>query len=523
METQGLPGTQFDVSSGMLPYSQSSYPGAPYPGPDTYNSNMPQPYTQQGKPSYPGGQDPTRQLPRGGGGGGGGRTHNYQAAPTKVFNRGDIPGLGGGGHEEEPSPFRGHDQAATPPGPPGPNTTFPDSPSFYPGMVFAIPMSQPDPEPPAPPSPQAARPTGRQQPQQSPPSQAFGFVRKPSKQQGGSPGGRPSQPPPPSYPDSGFGPDGGTMVLPPPGMGGMLPPQQSQQQQHLLLAPPLGPGGPYGGGPQTPPGAGGMQPPLDERAAQDARQRAYRQELDEQVRRKRMQREFDKRALMQAEAVEEMQAAAAPSPWDPAARQNRRGGGGEPLRDTGGHAVADLRSYNHNHVNSPPQQGPPQPGTWSPLSPPSGGNRPPPYFSQPQGNPYIPWGQGPQGGPPQGNMPTGGSMQQPTQGPLQPRLTVEVPASPLTRLPPPQQAQQGAGPWGGNLMGGPPQPNTMAGGWVQPGWPQQQPPNQPHPQGMMMGGPPTGPHGGMRQTHSPRGGGTCFSLSRACASVMVLC
>lgn len=63
--------------------------------------------------------------------------HIFSSAERKVFNPSQVPGLGG----DAASSRQRQPQPSTPPSPL--NGTFPDSPSFYPGMVFAIPSSSP--------------------------------------------------------------------------------------------------------------------------------------------------------------------------------------------------------------------------------------------------------------------------------------------------------------------------------------------------------------------------------------------
>lgn len=67
-------------------------------------------------------------------------------------------------------------------------------------------------------------------------------------------------------------------------------------------------------------------------------------ELEAQIAEREAARRVAEAADRAREAAEEARRAARPPPWDPAARAARPGGGGEPLKDSAGNAVADLRA-----------------------------------------------------------------------------------------------------------------------------------------------------------------------------------
>ncbi|KAG2494887.1 hypothetical protein HYH03_007125 [Edaphochlamys debaryana] len=343
----------------------------------------------------------------------------------KVFDPRQVPGLGGGG---------GGDRQA-PGSPQGLNQTFPDSPNYFPGMIFAVPGTMPPPPPGQAEQQGIATDAGtligvpgvggggatvlpppgpyrRQGQGQGPPMQQ-GYPQQP--------GGWPPAPPPgqnPYGPPQGGGPNPQSYGSPPPYGGG---------------PPPQGPGSPYGQQAQPspyggPPGGpwGGPPPPMDPKVAAkmeaDAKKEAYRRELEEQIRQKKQAKEMEERRQREEDAAWEGRAAQ--QAWEAAPR--RGGGGGDPIRDTYGRPVADLRGRRmHAGGGSPPPMPGPQgqyagpPGFAGRLSVeiPGGGAGYPPNY------PPYPYPGGPDGGmgPPQGYggppMPMPGPQGMPMGGP----------------------------------------------------------------------------------------------------------
>ncbi|KAL6765191.1 hypothetical protein V8C86DRAFT_1031497 [Haematococcus lacustris] len=125
-------------------------PQAPLP---LLTHQPPPPQHQQAMPpAHPRGRPqaapPGLPAPRGHG-----NQHQYLDVPARQFDPSSIPGLG------PPAPaldadrlfHDGHEPSSRPPS--GPNATFPDTPGFYPGMVFGVPAglmagaAEPDPDP----------------------------------------------------------------------------------------------------------------------------------------------------------------------------------------------------------------------------------------------------------------------------------------------------------------------------------------------------------------------------------------
>jgi len=352
------------------------------------------------------------------------RSHMFFDEPKKEFDPTQVPGLGGAGpqqHESPPtSPFGGSEGARSP----GLNGTFPDTPSFYPGMVFAVPVASPAP----------AR-EGWSEEQSTGRLEQGGRSKGQPGRQGinarKAQGGLPQQPTipedqtlrmnvpgvgPPTgqdmghremYADGPYGPMGtgmGQGVPAPMGMPGMgMPPPPPSSHGWVGPSPRGGAMSPYGG----------AMTAAQQRAEEEQRKAAYRRELDEQIRAKQQQKELERAARRKQEMDEAARLANEPPPWDPAARGRGRGGGGEPIRDTQGNQVADLRSYGK------PGAGPPPP--------------PPPYYA------------------PQQDYTTGNQFGAGPARRSQPRLTVHVPNPAGQDVIPDQQGRMP----GGHFMGPP--------------------------------------------------------------------
>ncbi|KAG2425857.1 hypothetical protein HYH02_014921 [Chlamydomonas schloesseri] len=443
-------------------------------GPSIFSEQEQPPHRRFG-----GGHGDGRGDGRGGRGGGGAANNQRNNANNrrnhiftdqgnkKVFDPRNIPGLGGAADNGFDGGDGGNDLTLGGEG--GMlNQTFPDSPNFYPGFVFAIPGTLP---------PQQQQ----QQQQQQAPGQAEASLTVISAVPGQQGPGlhqhhhqqyppQPQQPGPPQHQQHnqqggfgtvlgtpggggghGMGPGGpgagglkggilgmslamnGTVIGGQQRFGGGRGQQQQQQQQQGPFGNGQGYGGPPGmgggaggsvagtpnGGSYGTPGGGGggrggglaalaggggggpvsSDPRVQARMEAEAKKEAYRRELEEQIRARQAAKDAEVRRRREEEEQWEARARQAPPPWDPAARAQRRGGGGEPLRDDFGRPVADLRA---------------RPGRGSPgggMAPSPGGFPPPP-------------------------------------GPPQQRLTVEVPGGGAGAYPP------GMGPMHGDMMMG---------------------------------------------------------------------
>ncbi len=419
----------------------------------------------------------------------------------QIFDPSHVPGLGGGGaaatnHHiqqrlgggnnnnnqnsnlppEPSSPFFGHH------GPlqsPGPAATFPDSPSFYPGMVFSVPVAATTPPPPddAPPPPAAqpdardATPTRHNHPPPPPPPQ-----QQRRNAAGRSKLNRVSKAEPSPPPSARPQPD-----PPPPAKG---------RGKH---APAAAAAGDAEGGVK----AGGKSPLVSdkhrERDEQEARQAAYRRELEEQIRvRKQVQAQEEEAARRR----EPHGVVAGPPAWpDGGTRQLPP----PPMPMHGAPQNQGVTRRNqvqltvelpqdplappqppimHLHHPPPPQQ---QQGPWPPPPPPPAHHTlfppqqtwngppqlpPPPWPAGPPGGAFGPQGgplpppPGPHGGPTLVNTWTGPPLLGPNHA-LGPHMLQQGPPVPGGVLSPPSPgAQQPYSPTGASQYS----PNGMGGG-----------------------------------------------------------
>ncbi|GLI69658.1 hypothetical protein VaNZ11_014333 [Volvox africanus] len=379
----------------------------------------------------------------------------------KVFDPRQVPGLGGGngggnggggGRVPPIVASEASDAEQTF------NQTFPDSPNFYPGRVFAIPGTIPPPP---------------NQPQQNKPDDGTIVVAP----WGGPPqvvaAGPPSlqgqlpwqigQPCPPGGRDP--------QIMGPQPMGMGMPQSQRGVPTGMGAAPGLGESQPpqqVYGGPLIGSGidsAEGVDPRVAARMEAEARKEAYRRELEEQIRAKKQAKEAEARRRRDEDAAWEARAAAAPQPWDPEARAARRGGGGEPLRDEYGRPVANLRQRGGG-PGSPNGVGPGGLGPGLPpgMPPPQLGSGMAGPFSGPVGRLTVELPNGGAGAFP-GPGAGGGIIPLPFSGDvgaLGPHSHGQVPGPPLTPLrlgvlPPPGAPGSGAISGGGGIPfdGGP--------------------------------------------------------------------
>ncbi len=286
------------------------------------------------------------------------RNHIFADEGNKrVFNPSQVPGLGGGGDDDVFAPHGGGGSAGAQS---EFNQTFPDSPNFYPGLVFAVPGTLPrqvSQQPGlameatvanAPHGGNMMPQPGIMQQQQQPPYGASPFTHGSGGYgyNNGSGGAPPPLPPrPPGYPTAGGG------------QGPPQPPFGGPMATGSYGGPPQGyTGGSYGPGAPSP-GAAGMQygagglvdaqsddPRVIARMEAEAKKEAYRRELEAQIEAKKRAKDQEARRLREEDARWEAAMAAAPQPWDPEARAGRRGGGGDPHRDEAGRPVGDLRA-----------------------------------------------------------------------------------------------------------------------------------------------------------------------------------
>ncbi|MEW5303160.1 MAG: hypothetical protein WDW36_005879 [Sanguina aurantia] len=230
--------------------------------------------------------------------------HNRLAKPVEnkrtVVDPTQVPGLS---VQEPQSPFAAFHDNSTP-NSQGLGSTFPDSPGFFPGMVFSVPGGLSDP-PSRQQQQQQQRPNGQQQGQQQQQQQQSPQQQQQLQQQQAQQQQQQQQ-------------------------------QQAPQQQHEYRHE-----------------RGKVQQNPEQRAEVESKQEAFRRDLQEQIQAKK---EFKAREVAAQKREDQKMAAAAeshPQPWDPAARAVRVGGGGDPLRGIAGNTVADLRCQrNGNPVAS---------------------------------------------------------------------------------------------------------------------------------------------------------------------------